>query len=219
MRRLRLIIVIPTVIVLVFASGGIFLWFIGGKTLSSQTVQVATDNALLTASAQKTSPAFLSPPTYRLEEIPVSAGDDSTALTNYGRAVAYIMSVYNDKGNENELTLVIKAAEKTDPQAVAKLAAIAARHGETALRLKALVVPPSSAQVHLNLINSIIGLAESSYLMAQIDEGPVVALGSAQIYPTRLKNFFTSVNNLNFFLLANNVVLPESERSVISLGL
>ena len=216
MRRLRLIFIVLIVITVILAGGGVYLWRIGGETLD----QLATPTATVTQSPKnETVPAFQPPFTYQLQDIPTTTSDNQAALTNYGRAVGAIMAVYNDKETENELALVNKAAEKPDPQAVAKLTVIATRHAGTAARLKALVVPPTVAQVHLNLINSLIGLAESSYLMAQIDKEPVVALQSAQIYPARLKNFFTAGNNLNFFLLASNVVLPESERSVISLGL
>lgn len=216
MRRLRLTIFILVLVILVLVGGGVYLWFIGGKTLNQQVVQVATAK-IITPPVQ---PTYSSPlPNYQPQDISVSASDDQTVLTDYSRAVGEIMSVYNDKTIENDLTLVNKAVEKTDPLAVAKLNASANRHATAVAQLKALVVPPSAVQVHLNLINSIIGLAESSYMMAQIDQAPVPALESAQIYPTRLKSFFTAVNNLNFFLLASGVVLPEKNRIATSLGL
>ena len=215
-RRLRPIIVGFAVIILILASGGVYLWHIGGKVFEQSIISTAAVNQIPKRELVPVSPPPLA---YELKDIAVAGSNDQEAMTDYGRAVGAIMAVYSDKNVENELALINKAAEKTDPQAAVKLTVIATRYVETAARLKALVVPPSASQVHLNLINSIIGLAESSYLMAQIDKEPVVALQSAQIYPARLKSFFTAINNLNFFLLANNVVLPESERSVISLGL
>lgn len=215
MRRLRLTIIIFVLVILVLAGGGVYLWFIGGKTLDQQVAQTTTAK-IITPPVQ---PAYSPLPNYQLQDIPVSNNDDQTALTDYSRAVGEIMSVYNDKTIENELALVVKASEKSDPEAAAKLSASAKRYATTVAQLKALVVPPSATQVHLNLINSLIGLAESSYLMAQIDQTPVIALESAQVYPTRLKSFFTAVNNLNFFLLASGVVVPVQDRIVVSLGL
>ena len=214
-RRLRLII---AVFLIVIAGGGVYLWRIGGKILNRGVVPVAAPTAI--SQQWQGEPLPSNPPlAYRLQDISVAGSDDQTALANYGRAVAGIMAVYNDKETENELTLINKAAEKTDSQAVAKLIAAAARHATVAARLKALAVPLAARQIHLNLINGLIRLAETGYLMAQIEKNPVVALENAQIYPAQLKNFFTAINNLNFFLLASNVILPESERSVISLGL
>ncbi len=209
---MRLIIIGLVIIILVLVSGGVYLWFIGGKALALPVTQTASPQVEIP-------PTYLPPPTYELGDIPVSTNDDTIALTDYSRAVGAIMSAYGNKDAENELALVIKAIEKTDAQAATKLAQASARHTDTALRLKQLIVPPTAVQVHLNLINSIIGLAESSYIMAQINKEPMVALEASQVYPDRLKNFFTAINNLNFFLLASRVILPEQERSIISLGL
>lgn len=221
MRRLRLTFVVFAILVLIAAGGIIYLWHIGGQILGDSASRATTTTGKRRAAAAN--PGFLPPPIYRLEDISVSASDSQTALYDYSRAVGGIMSVYGDKAIENELTLIVKAIEESDSASAAaaagKLAAASARYSGTALRLKNLIVPPGVARVHLNLINSFIGLAESSYLMARIETEPVLALESAQIYPTRLKNFFIAANNLNFFLLASNVVLPETERSVISLGL
>ncbi len=222
MRRSRLIIIVFIIIIPILAGGGIFLWYIGGQTLNNSVSvsQTIADNARRPISTQSANPPpFLPPPTYQLKDILASTHDGQTALTDYSRAVATIMSVYNDRAIENELALVVKAAETGNQTAIEKISAASTRHSESALRLKQLVVPPTVTQVHLNLINSLIGLAESSYLMAQIKTKPIVALESAQVYPTRLKNFFTAVNNLNFFLLANNIVAPKTTQTVISLGL
>ncbi|MFH1170336.1 MAG: hypothetical protein V1704_02155 [Candidatus Vogelbacteria bacterium] len=224
MRRLRLTIIIFALVILVLAGGGIYLWFIGGETLANQVAQKQTAAANLAITPPPSTESINQPtysplPSYQLQDIPTSPRDDQATLTNYGRAVGEIMSVYNNKTIENDLVLVNKAVEKTDPLAAAKLSASANRHATAMAQLKALVVPPSAVQVHLNLINNLIGLAESSYLMAQIDQAPVTALESAQVYPTRLKSFSTAVNNLNFFLLASDVVLPEKDRIAVSLGL
>ncbi|MEK7622176.1 MAG: hypothetical protein AAB415_03275 [Patescibacteria group bacterium] len=222
MRQLRLKVIVPIIFILVLISGGVFLWSIGGETLAKQAAQMSADDSPAGQSAIKKAadlPSYLPTPTYELKDIPTSAGNDAVAFENYSRAVGEIMSAYNDQTIENELALVVKAAGETDPAAVAKLRLSSTRHINAVKRLKSLVVPKTASQVHLNLINSLIGLGESSFIMAQIEVEPVMALEQAQVYPTRLKNFFTAVNNLNFFLLANNIVLPAGESSVISLGL
>jgi len=216
----RLIIIVFISLILIVGGGAVFLWYIGGQTLNQKqpTLQtVATKTVPNTSDTD--APTYQPPLAFKLQDISTTMNNNKTALIDYSRAVGAIMSIYNDKAIENELTLVVKAAETGDQTTVKKISMASTRYSESALRLKQLVVPPTVAQVHLNLINSLISLAESSYLMAQIEKEPVTALETAQVYPTRLKNFFTAINNLNFFLLANNIVLPEKERATISLGL
>lgn len=216
-RLLRPLIFALVIILLLLAGGGAYLWFVGGKMLGQNASSFAITNQSAVASQE---PTYLPTPSYNLKDIAVSKDGGEQALKDYSHAVAEIMSVYSDKAIENELKLAVEAAQTGDPATIAKIAESATRHGEASLRLKALIVPVNVAQVHLNLVNSLIGLAEASYLMSTIKETPVVALTSAQYtYPERLKNFFTAVNNLNFFLLASDVVLPPAERVAISLGL
>ena len=218
MRLMRLLIIVLVIMIPLLAGGMIYLWFVGGKTLDQSVVIVASKPPL-------TQPAGGGRSTlnYQLEDLTVhqtDTGVETSALVDYSRAVKAILSAYNNQAIENELALVVLAAQTDDPTISVKIADISARHTEAALQLKALTVPPSVAQVHLNLMNSLLGLAEVSYLMSTIKETPVVALESAQyIYPERLKKFFTAMNNLNLFLLASGVVVPEAERSIISLGL
>jgi len=221
-RRLRLTIIFPVIITLVIAGGLVSLWHIGGQTLNNSADQATADNNRLAAASRPiNSPSFLPLPIYQLGDIPTSAptADDKIILVDYRRAVAKIMAPYNNRAIENELALVVKAAESNDERSVVKIVEASQRHATAAIQLKALVVPSAIAQVHLNLVNSLIGLAESSYIMSKIGEEPMLALEMAQIYPTRLKNFFAATNNLNLFLLANNIVVPESEQSIVSLGL
>ncbi len=202
-RSLRSLIFALAIILLLLIGGGVYLWSVGGKALDTSATILATPDKLKTEASEST---YLPTPSYKLADLSTTPADDHETLTAYSRAVAEIMSVYGDNAIENELRLAVEAAKTGDSVTIAKIAAASTRHSEASLRLKALTVPAGVAQVHLNLINSLIGLAEASYLMSTIKETPVVALASAQYtYPARLKDFSVALSNLSFFLSASGV--------------
>ncbi|MEK7505192.1 MAG: hypothetical protein AAB589_02845 [Patescibacteria group bacterium] len=157
--------------------------------------------------------------TYQISDLHLLSSATQPQIRAYGLEVAEIMRQSWPTGEENELVLALNFIENGENQTLTKLEERVTAYKNTSQTLLNLAIPQTAAQNHLNLVNAITNLTQNSLLMAQIESEPAIALAAAELHPTKLEGFFTAINNLNFFLMANGLVFNENEGANLSLGL
>lgn len=138
-----------------------------------------------------------------LADLILASEDDPNAVKNYSQTVIEIFTALNSPAAGDELGLALTALEQQSPETAAAVKQRAERYRELASRLLALPAPPSLKHMHLNLLNSILGLAEIDFYLSEILAEPLSALDRAQTFAHRYERFAGAILILNQ-VLANH---------------
>ena len=218
-------------VILLFAVAG--LWYLGG-TADGGASQNPTTNApttlddklialvqnsraqngrpLLDPSAAKTKSASAFRLTLADLTIAKAKDDSAEATKRYGQSVSQIFQNASPRlaspGLELELALV--AFKEQSPAKLAVVEQEAARYGRLATELEAMTVPDGLKNLHLNLLNAVLGLAEVNSYLAEILTEPIMALDLGQSFAGRYGNLVNATAILNQVLASYNLPLVAS---------
>lgn len=153
---------------------------------------------------------------YESKGLNITAGADAATLTDYGRGVAKILAEHFQKDTENEIKIVLQALESQKADALAPVSRSQELYLETARRLLATGVPASAAEIHLELANAFLGIAELDFNMEKVLAEPVLALESARVYPLRYAALLDAVHGINRYFLEQNIRFGEEDNVKIT---
>ena len=149
---------------------------------------------------------------YAEGDIRLSATDDATALRAYGNALGTVINNYKEKeGAENEVAIFERALQNDDELDLANLDGRIKRYDSMLTEFKAVPVPKSAAAPHLDLLNAIEALKESTEGMAGAFTDSVRALSAGIAYPDAITKLTKAFSDLSGLLKERGVVFGENE--------
>lgn len=188
----------------IFVAG---LWWVGGQT---QTLEDKTPAV--------SSPTTNTGPVWKLDKSALTLQEDEggAAWRAYGTRLGQALNAYTATSTTSgELNLALELLDAPSAQGVAAIRAVRERHLTAAESLTATMVPVSGAQAHLNLTNSILGLAEIDFYLEQILLEPTIALEQGAKYPERYAAFLNAIEKLNRFFVERGITFRAEEQAKI----
>ena len=157
---------------------------------------------------------------YELSDLKLTEQTSEITLANYSKELLQVMSDYRTPSLGKELNLILEITEEgdSDREIQSEIIRLANRYRASVGKLLSLTVPRSASHIHLNLINNLARLSGNAWLMAQINEEPIIALSASQFQTSQLRQTLTAIGNINLFFAGHNLGLQNKE-SVIALDL
>ena len=157
-----------------------------GQPMDANTQQQLVTN-LLSNIGQQVSKSLVS--NYSFVQVHTSS---SVTLQQYAASIESAFENNDIKDSANPYDLMLTAIESTDPkartQAEADLAKTSTAIAAMATQLRAASVPPSQANAHVELVQSLETLARATGIMANYQKDPLATMGALSAY--------TAANNL-----------------------
>lgn len=210
-------------VILVFAVSG--LWYLGGseggKPSNINSPATLDDKliALVQNSPAKNGRPLLDPSAsgstvsaFRLTlanlAITKSSGVEETR--HYGETVSQIFQNVGSGLAGAELKFALEAFKAQSSAELATVKREAERYGQLAIQLKAVPVPDGLKNLHLNLLNAVLALAETDLYLAEILTEPMLALDRAQSFASQYENLVNATTILNQVLASHNLPIVAS---------
>ncbi len=193
-----------------------FLWYLGGvanklspdDTRLISLVARANNSAPLITAPTPSQPAWQ----YSPSDITISATTQPSAIRAYGLELANILRFYAEPEWQNEMALTVRAIKNDDALAAKMIVAQRLRQQQAVGQLVNVVTPEDAADIHLQLINTILRLAELDFAMEKIFDQPILALENARIYPQHYSELWQIFAKINQYFLDREIVFSSEEK-------
>src|SRR3989344_947592 len=168
----------------------------GNETFSAESVDKIYQNILSSPNYTTTKGVI-----YLATNLKISPNNDRTAIENYKKILD--KSLYDrmmqTKGEEDPLTALSLAVEKSDENGVVKLDSTVKALAGFVSDLLQMTVPSSAAEIHLGLLNATSNVASDVLAIKGIYLDPIKSFASMSQYSEHIENFITALGNINAF--------------------
>lgn len=149
-------------------------------------------------------------PEFSKEELILSLQNDVAAIRNYGNTVG--MTIGSVPGyEENEIAILDKAARSEDPEYLKRLDPIIAAYGKLLKDLRAIPVPKSAEDEHLELLASVAGIHLSITKMRGLFDDPVLVMPALSLYKESADSLVAALRALDQYFLGQGISFKKGE--------
>ncbi|MDR3558642.1 MAG: hypothetical protein P4L61_03855 [Candidatus Pacebacteria bacterium] len=159
-----------------------------GETISTDTIDSLVSSALSDPNVVSAAKV------YAFSDIKIGKDDNILADMAYGQSIAALFKKNPTVGNE--ATYARDSEEQSDPTILAKIDPIVKAYQNILSGLLATAVPPSLAQIHLNLVNAMSERLAVAKLLRSINTDPAAGLEGAGQYLNALQDFLNAFKSL-----------------------
>ncbi len=185
------------------------------KRLNSLVYQASLKKGALLADPNIKNPDYVPSHRYRLNNLVIIDTKDREFLKNYGQLLALILKFYEGMPEINPMKVTLDALENETGNSLDKIRIWRNRHATVTRELATIPTPKIVAEYHLQLINSILNLAESNFHMENVLTEPILALEHVSSYPARTIAFNWALTELNKFFRDNEVNFDTTDTIMI----